>query len=119
MGILIFVAIALFLAGPILAIMALVAVRRMEGDSLHLQVPQLTSRIYTLEKRIMELEQAMRKGIAAENRPGIELARATPPGGLADKVRVTEPPSTPEGAAPSAAPPPAPIPVASGAVPRH
>jgi uncharacterized membrane protein len=119
MGILIFVAIALFLAGPILAIMALVAVRRMESDSLHLQAPQLTSRIYTLEKRIMELEQAIRKGIAAESRPGIELARGTPPGGLADRVRVTEPPSMPEGAEPSAPPPPAPIPVASGAVPRN
>jgi len=119
MGVLIFVAIALFLAGPILAIMALVAVRRMEGDSLHLQVPQLTSRIYTLEKRMLELEQAMRHSVSAESKPEtIRLATSTPPGDLADKVRVTEPPLVPEGSEPSASPPPAPA-VASSAVPGN
>jgi uncharacterized membrane protein len=118
MGVLIFVAIALFLAGPILAIMALVAVRRMEGDSLHLQIPQLTSRIYILEKRMLALEQALRHGVSAESKPEtIKPATSLPPDDLADKVWATAPPSVPEGAQPSAAPPPAPISVGSGAVP--
>src|ERR1700719_3125327 len=69
MEILIFVAVGLVLAGPILAVVALVAVRRMEGDPLQLQIPQLTSRIYILEKRILALEQAIRTGVSAESEP--------------------------------------------------
>jgi len=110
MGILIFVAIALFLAGPILAIMALAAVHRMEGEPLHLQVPQLTSRIYLLEKRISALEQAVRQGSSAEAKPETgKPATSTPTEDLVDKVRVTEPPSVLAGAEGHAPPPPAPV----------
>src|SRR5260370_35655155 len=102
MGILIFVAIALFLAGPILAIMALAAVRRMEGETLHLQVPQLTSRIYLLEKRISALEQAVRQGSSAAAKPEtVKPATRRPTAKLVDKVRAAEPtsgPAEPEGA---------------------
>ena len=110
MGILIFIAVAAFLAGPILAIMALVAVRRMEGEPLHLQIPQLTSRIYSLEKRLLALEQALLHAAPAESKP--ETAKAgmpLPPGDLADKVRIAEPLSVPAGVEASAPPPLAPV----------
>ena len=117
MGILIFVAMALFLAGPILAIMALVAVRRMQGEALH-QIPQLTSRIYRLEKEILALEQSVRHGASAEGTPGAVLSETSgPPEGLADKVRVAEPPSVAAGAEASAPPPPAPEVAGHAAVP--
>ncbi len=109
MGILIFIAIAACIAGPILAIMALVAVRRIEGESLHLQIPQLTSRIYTLEKRILALELAIGRGATTEG-----VADAVKPGtiprqeNLADTVRVKGPLSVPAGAE-TTAPPPAPV----------
>ena len=111
MGALIFIAIAVVLAGPILAIMALLAVRRLEGDPSHQQIPQLISRIYALEKRISELEQAVQRapsvgGKAEPVFPKPIEKPATEP--LSEQVRVKEPaPSAP--ASESTAPPPAPI----------
>jgi uncharacterized membrane protein len=117
MEILIPVAIALFLAGPILAIMALVAVRRLEGDRLHLQIPQLTSRIYSLEKRILAMEQAMREGVPTQSKPEpVKPEAITPPEDLADRVRITEPPAARAGVEPTVTPP-TPVGVGSGAVP--
>src|SRR5438045_6002536 len=111
MGALIFIAIAVVLAGPILAIMALLAVRRLEGDPSHQKIPQLISRIYELEKRISELEQAVQRAPPVESKSEPVFPKpiekpATEP--LSEQVRVKEPaPGTP--ASESTAPPPAPI----------
>jgi uncharacterized membrane protein len=110
MGILVVVAIALFLAGPILAIMALLAVRRMEGEPLHLQIPPLTSRIYILEKRVLALEQALGHGVAAESKAeAVKPSPLPPPEHFADQVRVKMPMAAPAGAETTAPPPPAPV----------
>ena len=50
MGGLIIVAIVAVLAGPVLGILAFVAVRRLESASQNHLLPQLTSRIFALEK---------------------------------------------------------------------
>src|ERR1700719_2717156 len=110
MGFLVLIAIALFLAGPVLAIMALAAVRRLERESPSLaQIPQLTSRIYVLEKRISALEAASSKGRPEDVKP---TAAVSPPETVTDQVRVKEPifvrPETGQ-----TAPPPASVRVAS------
>jgi len=81
MGFLVLIAIALFLAGPVLAIMALAAVRRFERESSSLaQIPQLTSRIYVLEKRILALEAVMRQAPLAQGRAeDVQQAAVSPP----------------------------------------
>ena len=87
MGLLVVIAIAVILAGPVLAIVALVAVRRLEAEPLHLQIPQLTSRIYTLEKRILALELALRRGASTEGAAeGVKPETSPPPQTLADQV---------------------------------
>jgi uncharacterized membrane protein len=58
MGALFALALLLFLGAPILAIMALVAVRRLERDSSSLSVQQLISRIFVLEQRMKTLENS-------------------------------------------------------------
>src|ERR1700741_2004289 len=97
MGTLIFIAIAVFLVGPILAIVALVAVRRLEGASSALnQLPSLTSRIYVLEKRILAFETSL----SAAGQPDIK-ARPEPTE-VANQARAKEPiaaPTSPEPAA--------------------
>ncbi len=109
MGLLVVIAIAVFLAGPVLAIVALVAVRRLEAEPLHLQIPQLTSRIYTLEKRILALELALRRGASTEGvAEGVKPETIPHPETLADQVRVKEQIGAPAGAEPTA-PPPAPV----------
>src|SRR5438046_979996 len=111
MGAPIFIAIAVVLAGPILAIMALLAIRRLEGDPSHQQIPQLISRIYALEKRISELEEAVQRAPSVESKSEpVPLKPAEKPAGepLSEQVRVKEPaPSAP--ASESTAPPPAPV----------
>ena len=62
MGGLIIVAIVAVLAGPVLGILALVAVRRLESASQNHLLPQLTSRIFALEKKVAELEQVASLG---------------------------------------------------------
>ena len=110
MGFLVLIAIALFLAGPVLAIMALAAVRRLERDSPSLaQIPQLTSRIYVLEKRILALEAATRQAASAQgSAEDVKQAAVPQPETLADQVRASKPIFVaPEG--PPTAPPPAPV----------
>src|SRR5258708_39703253 len=106
MGFLVLIAIALFLAGPVLAIMALAAVRRLERDSPSLaQIPQLTSRIYVVAKRILALEAATRQAALAQgSAEDVKPAAAPQPAALADQVRASKPIFV----AP-AAPPPAPV----------
>jgi uncharacterized membrane protein len=112
MGFLVLIAIALFLAGPVLAIMALAAVRRLERESSsRQQIPQLTSRIYVLEKRILALEAATHQ---AEH---VKETAVSPPDTLTDQVRVREPRFVVPEAEPTA-PPPAPASVGS-AIPLH
>ena len=103
MGFLVLIAIALFLAGPVLAMMALAAVRRLERESPSLaQIPQLTSRIYVLEKRILALEAAMHQAASAQGRPeDVKQTAVSSPETVTDQVRVREryllsrPPSQP------------------------
>jgi uncharacterized membrane protein len=74
MGALFALALLLFLGGPILAIMALVAVRRIERDSSSFGVQQLVSRIFLLEQRVKTLE-----GSLAEANPAIPAPSPAPP----------------------------------------
>jgi uncharacterized membrane protein len=119
MGFLVLLVIALFVVGPVLAIMALVAVRRMERESSSLkQIPQLTSRIYTLEKRILALEVASRH--AASSLSQAQTAKPTTVSQqeiLAEPVRVQGPildrPSE------TTAPPPAPVAPSHAALPAE
>jgi len=59
---LIIVAIVAVLAGPVLGILALLAVRRLENASQNRLLPQLTSRIFALEKHVAELEKVASHG---------------------------------------------------------
>src|SRR5437016_5454840 len=63
---LVILAILVVLAGPVLAIMALVAVRRLDGESSNHLIPQLTSRIFVLEQRLSELEKTLRQASPSE-----------------------------------------------------
>src|SRR5260370_8257341 len=114
MGFLVLIAIALFLAGPVLAIMALAAVRRLERESPSLaQIPQLTSRIYVLEKRILALEAATHQAASAQGRPeDVKQTAVSPPETVTDQVRVKEPIFVRPEAGPTA-PPPASVSVGS------
>ena len=101
------IAIALFLAGPVLAIMALAAVRRLERESPSLaQIPQLTSRIYTLEKRMVALEAVTRQAASAQARTeDVKESAISTTQAFTEQVRVKEPVSG-DLDAKSAAPPP-------------
>src|SRR5258708_4236121 len=92
MEFLVLIAIALFLAGPVLAIMALAAVRRLERESPSLaQMPQLTSRIYVLEKRILALEAATHQAASAPGRPeDVKQTAVSSPETVTDPVRVMQ-----------------------------
>src|SRR5260370_37072201 len=108
MGFLVLIAVALFLAGPVLAIMAVAAVRRLERESPSLaKLPQLTSRIYVLEKRILALEAATHQAASAQGRPDVKQPAVSPPETVTDQVRVKEPILVRPEAEPTA-PPPAP-----------
>ena len=114
MGFLVLIAIALFLAGPVLAIMALAAVRRLERESASLaQIPQLNSRIYVLEKRILALAAATHQAASAQGRPeDVQQTAVSPPQTVTDQVRVMEAIFVKPEAEPTA-PPPAPVSVGS------
>src|SRR5260221_482745 len=115
MGALLPLALVLFLGGPILAIMALVAVRRLERESSNLSLQQVTARIFALEQRLKTLEGAVTETRTASPTP---VVAPTPP------VSATEPPhpELPEkiqihiplepGAPPPPQIPPAPLPSA-------
>jgi uncharacterized membrane protein len=85
---LIIVAILAVLAGPVLGIMALAAVRRLEGESQNHLLPQLTSRIFALEQKIAELEKALRTGIPSADISEAAEPPAPPSTSLADQIRV-------------------------------
>jgi uncharacterized membrane protein len=93
---LVIVAVVAVLAGPILGIMALVAVRRLEGESQTGLVALLTSRVFALEQKIAALQQPQPR---------------TPEGpsgeSLADQIRVSAPVGPEQKVT---APPPAPLP---------
>ncbi len=65
-GLVIILAVLVVLAGPVLAIMALVAVRRLDSESSNRLIPQLTSRIFALEQRLSELEKTLRQAGPSE-----------------------------------------------------
>jgi uncharacterized membrane protein len=117
MGSLILLAVIALLAGPILAIMALVAVRRLDADSSSARLQDLTSRLYALE------QQVRRFASSVSSPPASREVRATtePPQPSEPTIRIEIPPSTAEQAAevPTAAalPPPVPPRPASPAVP--
>jgi uncharacterized membrane protein len=98
-------AVVLFLVGPILAIMALVAVRRLERETSNFSLHQLTSRIFVLEQRLRAIEDSA--DIARSASPAPEVA-PTPPASPTDppraepaeKIRIHVPPE------PSVPPPP-------------
>ena len=89
---LIIVAILAVLAGPILGVIALVAVRRLESESRHGLIPQLTARIFALERKIAELQQAVSARVPEVHTPST----------LEDRIKVSVPtmPVTQSAAAP-------------------
>jgi uncharacterized membrane protein len=118
---LVILAIVVVLAGPVLAIMALVAVRRLDGESSNHLIPQLTSRIFVLEQRLSELEKTLRPASPLETSARTVEPPAHPaPEDLSDQIRVSAPiPAVPPG--PRIPPPPREAPLApvisSGAAP--
>jgi uncharacterized membrane protein len=108
MGGLIILAVVAVLAGPVLGIMALVAIRRLESESRNSLLPQLTLRIFALEKKLAELEKATSQRAApgpTSETADQSVASARPPTPeeqLPAGARVTE--ETPSG--PPAPPPP-------------
>jgi uncharacterized membrane protein len=85
---LVILAIVGVLAGPVLAIMALAAVRRLDGESSNHLIPQLTSRIFALEQRLSELEKTLRQAGPSET-----SARTVDPlpEDFSDQIRVSAP----------------------------
>lgn len=113
MGALLALALLLFLAGPVLAIMALVAVRRLERESANFSLQQLTSRIFVLEQRLTALESSGAE--ARSTAPTPAVAPAAPISAAETRhVEATETIRIQVPAEPSAPPPP---PVAS--IPSH
>jgi len=100
MGGLIILAIVVVLAGPVLGILALVAVRRLESTSQN-HLPQLTSRIFALEKTVAELEKVVSRGAVVGVQPeAVEQAAGslrspTPSGQPPASAPVPPPPSPP------------------------
>jgi len=111
-GSLILLAVIALLAGPILAIMALLAVRRLEADPTSVRLQELTSRVYALEQQLKRL--ATQAPPAAWQEPAAQptpLRLELPAASSADR------PVTP---AAGAVPPPAPprMPQAPAATPQ-
>jgi len=95
MDALILLAAIALLAGPILAIMALVAVRRLDADSSSARLQDLTSRLYALEQQVGRLASSVSSQPAShEVRATAEQPRPAEPA-----IRIEFPPSTPEKAA--------------------
>jgi uncharacterized membrane protein len=89
---LVILAIVAVLAGPVLAIMALVAVRRLDAESSNQLIPQLTSRIYALEQRLSELEKTLRRASASETSARtVEVPTHPSPVDLSAQIRVSAP----------------------------
>jgi uncharacterized membrane protein len=120
---LVILAVLAVLAGPVLAIMALVAVRRLDGESSNHLIPQLTSRIFALEQRLSELEKTLRQASPSETSARTVEAPTHPfPEDFSDQIRVSAPiPEMPP--QPPVPPPPRGAPLApvtsSGATPAE
>ena len=71
---LVVLALAVVLSGPILAIIALLALRRLESDSPGSRIRELTSRIHALEQVVGQLRQPAPAEPAATS--------GTPPGAV-------------------------------------
>src|SRR5689334_21093024 len=105
---LILLAVLALLAGPILAIVTLVAVRRLETDSSSARLQDLTSRLYVLEQQIRRLASSV------SSQPATHEVRATAeqPQPVEPGIRNEIPASTTEKAAelstPATPAPPAP-----------
>src|SRR5205085_11469323 len=81
------------LAGPILGIMALIAVRRVDSQSQNQLIAQLTSRIFLLETTVSELEKAVRQASPAERKTET-TERVTGPD--TESPQASAPPPVPE-----------------------
>jgi uncharacterized membrane protein len=100
MDFLIVLAVMALLAGPVLAVIALVAVRRLEADPARTRIQELTARIYDLEQRLKRLAtQEARTGgqePAAEPTPlRIELPIAPSEAPPVQPITGTTPPPVP------------------------
>ena len=106
---LVILAVVAVLAGPVLAIIALVAVRRLDAESSTHLLPQLTSRVFVLEQRLSELEKTLRQvGPSGTQARAVEGPPPRSPEDPSDQVRISA--STPAGPAPQASTPPPPTP---------
>jgi uncharacterized membrane protein len=102
---LIILAIVAVLAGPILAIIALVAVRRLEAESSSQLLPHLTSRIFALEQRLSDLEKALRPADSREL-PRRTAEAPSPSQELSDQIHVHPAAPSPPGSEMKIPPPP-------------
>ena len=106
---LILLAVIALLAGPVLAIVALVLVRRIQIDTPQSRLQELTARVYELEKQVKQLASAVMRA---------DLTSPVPePAPLREEMAPGRPPQPgPVTPAASPAPPPAPLrPVAAEA----
>src|SRR5205809_1235478 len=111
MEVLFILAIVVVLAGPVLAIMALVAVRRLDGESSNHLIPQLTSRIFALEQRLSELEKTLLQASPPEmSAPTVRIPTHPLPEDFPDQIRGSAIPALPP--QPPVPPPPRGVPLA-------
>jgi uncharacterized membrane protein len=102
---LIALAVLALLAGPVLGILALVAVRRVEGELGPSSLQQLTSRLFALEQRVKALENSAAE---AAIREGLQPPSREPSAVLTQPELRAPTPPPPDATAPP--PPPAPVP---------
>lgn len=98
---LILLAVTALLAGPVLAIVALVSVRRIQTDPSQSRLQELTARLYELEQRVKRLDSPLARvdqRPASESVPPREETGPTPPPRPAPILPATPP-----------TPPPAPV----------
>src|SRR5882724_10984809 len=119
---LVILAVLAVLAGSVLAIMALVAVRRLEGESSNHLIPQLTSRIFSLEQRLSELEKTLLQASPPETSARtVKIPTHPLPEDFSDQIRGSAIPALPP--QPPIPPPPRGVPLApvtsSGAAPAE
>ncbi|HET8964733.1 MAG TPA: DUF2339 domain-containing protein, partial [Candidatus Acidoferrum sp.] len=101
---LIVLAVLALLAGPVLAVIALVAVRRLAAGSDSIRVQELTSRIYALEQQVARLARL------ASPVPAEKAVSAPKPEAPEPALRIEIPPATEEPPAPATLSTPAPPP---------
>jgi uncharacterized membrane protein len=95
------------LAGPVLAMIALAAVRRLDRESSNHLLPQLTSRVFALEQKLSDFEKALRQTSSTQKpEPADKEPTSGVSGDFSERIQITTPISSAPVSEPSPPPPP-------------